>query len=464
MQDVQGRGPQRFDLAIRGGTAITSDPDQPVIEDAFIGVRGDRIAMVGRCGSGHADATRVIDASGHVVIPGLIDIHTHSAMVLLRGMSEDLGFAPAYIPNIPQGPHLSPEDASALGRLGALERLRFGITLINDSYVHADHALPAMAELGLRVHACNRIHDADPALLANRQWHYDPAIGEATLGKAMELADRWHGTFDGRVGVQLSAHATDTCSIELLRLIDQERRQRDLRVNIHLAQSQDEVDQVRERYGITPVELLDSAGLLDDRLIGAHGLFLTQSDIARLGAARMTLAHAAKVALMAGMHAPTSALRRQGVKIAVVSDAMHGDLIEVMRWALAIGRLQERGITDFWQSEHVFQMATCHPADAMGLGEDLGRLMTGRKADLVLIDYRRAHLTPATSVLGNLIHVCQGSDVNHVIVDGRIVIEDGRSTQVDEETVRREAANAARTLWDAAGKADGVRAAPARVN
>lgn len=459
MEDAHSRRPERFDLVIRGGIAVTNDPQQPVIEDAVIGVRADRIAMVSRRGDAMVESQQVIDASGHVIIPGLLDIHTHSAMVLLRGMSEDLGFAPAYIPNIPQGPHLSPDDACALARLGALERLRFGITLINDSYVHAAQSLPAMAEVGLRVYACNRIHDADPVLLAQRQWQYNPAIGEATLGEALELVDRWHGAFNGRVGVQLSAHATDTCSVELLRLIDHERRQRDLRVNIHLAQSQDEVEQVKKRYGMTPVELLDNVGLLDDRLIGAHGLFLTKADIARLGAARMTLAHAAKVALMAGMHAQTSAMRRQGVRLAVVTDAMHGDLIEVMRWALAIGRLQEGDITDFWQSEHVFQMATCHPADAMGLGEDLGRIMAGRKADLVLIDFRRAHLTPATSVVGNLVHVCQGSDVNHVIVDGRVVLEGGRPTQVDEEAVRREAAQSALRLWETAMVGHPARAA-----
>jgi 5-methylthioadenosine/S-adenosylhomocysteine deaminase len=118
-----------------------------------------------------------------------------------------------------------------------------------------------------------------------------------------------------------------------------------------------------------------------------------------------------------------------------------------MRWALAIGRLQEDAVTDFWQPHHVFRMATLEGARAMGLDHEIGSLEIGKRADLVGFDFRRAHLTPDINPLGNVVHVAQGRDVDFVIVDGRVVVEGGRATLVDEEVIRREGARAARQLW-----------------
>ena len=122
------------------------------------------------------------------------------------------------------------------------------------------------------------------------------------------------------------------------------------------------------------------------------------------------------------------------------------------RWAVSIGRLQDGRITDDWQPPYALAMATREGARAMGLEQEIGALTVGRKADLVVVDSRRAHLTPATSALGNLIHVAQGRDVEHVIVDGRVVVEGGRATQVDEEQIRRDAARVTRDLWARARK------------
>lgn len=440
--------PQALDLLLRGGTALTADPARPVIDDAVIGIRDDRLVIVAPAAEAGALAPkRIIDASGFVITPGLVNVHTHTILCMVRGVAEDMGFAPAYTEGVPHGHEVTPEEARALARLGALEAMLFGSTLINDSYVHADVTLPAMAELGLRVFTCGRIHDVDFSAVHRQQWEHRAEIGERTLSDAVALAERWHGALGGRAGVQLAAHAPDTCSRELLAEVDRARRDLGLRVNIHLAQSRIEVQRVRERDGLTPVELLDEVGLLDDRLLGTHCLFVTDEDILRLGQAGMTVNHIPKGNATGGTAAPTSRLRRAGAAVALGTDNMHADMVEVMRWALAIGRLQDGAVTDFWQPRQVFRMATLDGAGAMGLAHEIGSLEPGKKADLVGFDFRRAHLTPNVNPLGNLVHVAQGRDVGLVIVDGRILVEGGRPTLVDEAAIRREAAQAARQLW-----------------
>jgi len=267
------------------------------------------------------------------------------------------------------------------------------------------------------------------------------------LRYGVDLADRWQGKFDGRATVMLAPHAIDTCSRDFLRDVEIERRRMGVRVMSHVAQSHIEADLVRQRDGMTPIEALEDVGMLHEELIAAHCLVMTESDIERAGRARITVAHAPKIN-MTGGHLPVSSkLRRAGANMALATDNMHGDIVECMRWALASGRLQEHEVNDFWQSSDVFHMATLGAARAMGRGEDLGSLAVGKKADIVLFDFRRAHLTPSMNPIGTLVHTGQGRDVAVVVIDGRVVVENGRATTVDEAKIRADGAKAAEKLW-----------------
>ena len=438
-----------FDLLLTGATVATVDAADTVIDAAAIGVAGGRIAWVGPASALPAGvrATRTVALPGRLVVPGLVNVHTHAILSMVRGVAEDLGFAPAYTPGIPHGHDVTEDEAVALARLGAVEALLFGSTLVNDTYVHADLTLPAMAGLGMRVFSCGRIHDADFSLIGDGRWESHRAIGERTLGEALALADRWHGAFDGRAGVQLAAHAPDTCSDELLRLIAAESSRRGLRVNTHLVQSRKEVEQVTRRSGRTPPQLLEEVGLLNDRLLAAHCIWMDDDDIARCGRAGIHVAHIPKGNATGGTAAPTSKLRRAGARLTLGSDNMHADLVEVMRWALAIGRLQEGKVDDGWQPEHVLRMATIDGARAMGLDADIGSIEVGKKADLVAFDFRRPHLVPCIDPVGNLVHVGQGRDVEHVWVDGEQVVASGRPAKADLDAILGDAQRAADALW-----------------
>ncbi|MEM8956373.1 MAG: amidohydrolase family protein [Pseudomonadota bacterium] len=436
------------DLLIAGAQILTSDPARPYLKAGWVEIRGDRIAALhDRAPDRIAPETTVIDGDGCVLTPGFINVHTHATLSMARGVAEDMGFAPAYTMGVPHGHDVSTEEAAALAQLGALEALCFGSTLINDSFVHQEVALAAMAATGIRAWGCGRIHDVDFSRVHLGDWQYDPAIGAHTLGLAADLVQRFHDPESLRTGVVLAPHAPDTCTPDLLREVRALRDAHGLRINTHVSQSRLEVDFIRERDGMTPPELLDEVGLLDDRLIGAHCIHVTDGDIDRLGRAGMHIAHIAKGNLTHGTHAPTDRLRSAGASLALSTDNMHADMVELMRWALATGRLQEGRITDRWQPATVFEAATIGGARALGLEADLGSIEVGKRADLVLFDFRRPHLRPMTDVLGTLVHTGQGRDVDMVIVGGEVVVAGGEPVRVDRMAVLEAAEQAAASLW-----------------
>ena len=341
-----------FDLLVRGCTIVTGVPGAPILRDGAIGIRGDRLVHVGP-DAPELSGRRILAAEGQLAIPGLVNVHTHAILTHSRGMSEDLGFAPAYTPGVPHAYDLREDEAVALARLGALEAMLFGSTLINDMYIHAGATLPAMAELGLRVSSAVWIHDVDFERVHEKVFTYDPAIGRRTLDGALAIHAAQHGSHDGRVTVMLGPHAIDTCSLDFLREVAAARAETGGFVMTHLAQSRLEVEQVRIRDGMTPAEVADEAGLLDGRLIAAHCLVMTESDVARVGRAGITVAHAPKINMTGGYLPVTSRLRRAGARIALATDNMHADLIEVLRWALVSGRLQEEVVSGFWDSATV---------------------------------------------------------------------------------------------------------------
>lgn len=442
---------RHFDLLLKGACVLTGDEANSVLEDAAIGIADGRIAYLaeGPVPEG-ITAERTIGLSGRVVTPGFVNVHTHANLSMVRGVAEDLGFAPAYTRGIPQGHMVTRCEAVALARLGALEALLFGSTLINDSFVHADAVTGAMTDLGLRVWSCGRIHDVDFSGVSLGRWNYDESIGETTLAHALALADSYGSSPDLMTGVQLAAHAPDTCSTPFLRRIGEAARARGLRVTTHLSQSRVELDHIRERDGRTPPELLDEVGLLHDQLLAAHCIHVTPDDIRLIGGAAANVVHIPKGNATGATMAPTGRLRDAGARIALATDNMQADMIETMRWALAVGRLGEGRVDDRWQPSTVFRMATMGGAEAMGLEKEIGSIEPGKRADLVALGFARPHLTPATDPLGNLVHVAQGRDVELVVVEGRVVVEDGRPTLADMHEVMREARLAAAALWSRA--------------
>ena len=241
-----------------------------------------------------------------------------------------------------------------------------------DSYVHAQTALPAMAELGLRVWSCTRFHDVDFTRVHEGVWRHDPAIGERCIAETRKLMQDHHGSHGGRIHVMLAPHAPDTCSEELLRKVAALARETGMTVWTHLSQSRLENEVIGKRNGCTPTQLLERVGLLNDKLIAAHCIFLTDDDIARVAASGMTVAHVPKGNATGGGMAPTPKLKEAGARIALGTDNLTQDMTEAMRWAIAVARIQLGKVTSDWQPEDAFAMATTSGARAVGRGHELG--------------------------------------------------------------------------------------------
>lgn len=441
--------PQTFDLLIKDAIFITADPKEPLIRDGYLGVTDGKITYLSRTAPASYNATTTLSLPGHFVTPGFVNPHAHSILSMVRGVASDLGFAPSYTPGIPKGTQVNPEQARALAQLGALEALLFGSTVLGDNFVHADIAAQAMSELGMRLCPSWRIHDVDFAKVAHGEWHHDPAIGTRTLAAGMALYETWK--INPLVTVNLAAHAVDTCSESFLKEVAELSAKHNLVVSTHLGQSKVEVQRVKERTGYTSTEVLADTGLLNERLMCGHCIYVTDTDIEKMAQSGAHVVHIPKPNATSGRLAPTPKLKAAGINICLATDTQHADMVELMRWALITARVQEGGVSDAWQPQHVFHMATMGGAKALGMQDTLGSLTVGKAADFVAFNANRPHLTPHVNPVGNLVHTGQGRDVTHVVVAGEFVVRDGMPTRVDMDQIVRSAEKASRELWGAEG-------------
>jgi 5-methylthioadenosine/S-adenosylhomocysteine deaminase len=385
-----------------------------------------------------------------MVMPGMVNVHNHTPLMITRGMIEDLGFAPMYTPGIPQGHWLTADDAYALSRLGVYELLRAGCTTVMDFYRYPSSCARAASELGVRAVIAGRVHDAEPGTLADGKHVHNRAIGNASLQENAELIERWNGHDRGRIRCDWAPHAPDTCSDDLLREVKKLADAHGGNVHTHLSQLPAEIEAVKARTGLTPPQLMDKLGLLNDRLIAAHCIHMDQSDIELCGKSKMTVAHAPIGNAKGGRIAPIMELMEAGARIALCTDTFSGDLIEAMRWAISMQRINRQG--NVLDPRTVLDWGTRQGAKALGLGDQIGSLEIGKKADIVLLDIRSPTLAPMIDGYGVLVHSASGHDVDTVIVDGRVVVRDGRLMLADGDEIVAEAQKVANTLWARAGR------------
>lgn len=437
---------------LRGATLVTMDAQRRVIPDSALVISGGRIAWLGLAHElpQEYSAVPTISLPGRVIFPGFVNLHTHAALVVLRGIGDDMGVAPAYSRQVPQGVFLSPEDVYCLALLGGLEALQFGTTCIVDNYIYEDQAARAFELLGMRAVVSERLHDADLFLVPEGRYEFDLHSGEALLDRNLALIERWQGAAGGRITVRLGPHAPDTCSTAYLKLIQQAAEQSGVGLVTHLAQSRREVEQIAVRCGLSPIAYLHSLGMLGPQMIAGHCIFIDDTDKALLAGSRTNISHQSGSNSKGGMMAPIRDLTDLGANVGIGTDNMAGDMIEAMRLALVTARMRCDDHLAL-RAADVLEMATKGGAHALGWETEIGSLEAGKAADLVVTDFRKAHLYPLVDPVANLIHNGLGSDVEQVYVDGELTVDQGRSTRVDTSEVLLEAQQRTEALWKKMG-------------
>jgi len=399
--------------------------------------------------SSSSPADRVIDGGGLHAFPSLKNGHTHAAMTLFRGWGDDLPLMEWLETHIwPAERHMTPEDVYHGTRLAILEMIRSGCTYFNDMYWHADRVLQAVDELGVRAHLGSVFvdHGSDDVAATWR---------DAVLRQLETLDD-----LPDRVQVAIAPHAIYTVSPDNLQWLGEKAREHDLLYHIHLSETQGEVDTCVAEHGVRPVHLLDRLGLVDHRLMGAHGIFLDDDERRVLGDARATLVTnpTANLKLAVGGIFDYDAAKAAGIRVVLGTDGPGSnnnlDMLEQMKVAALVQKHRAGDATSLPSAESL-ALATTNAAEAFRLGN--GTLEPGAPADLILVDLSGAATQPVHDPVSHLVYAANGSAVHTTICDGRVLMHDRDIEVADEAEIIEEAVRAARGLVGRVnGTADGV--------
>ena len=427
---------QPVDLVVRNGTVVTVDGARRVIPRGAVAVDGGRIAAVGTEAEVDAGfrARQVLDARGGIVLPGLVNAHTHAAMVLFRGIADDLKlmeWLQKYIFPAEKN-NVTAEFVRAGTRLAALEMIRSGTTTFVDMYYFEDQVAEACKEAGLR------------GVLGSSLIEF-PAPDNKTIPEALAYAERFLKRWaeDPLVVPAVAPHSTYLCTPETLKaaraLADRYRAP----ILIHLSESPDEQTQVREHYGRTPTEHLQQLGILRRGVLGAHGIWLTPSDRAILRETGAGVAHCPQSNMkLASGAAPVRDMLAEGMRLGLGTDGAASnndlDMFEEMLTAAFLAK-HTTGDPTVAPAAAVLEMATLGGARALGMEDRIGSLEMGKRADLVVVGLDEPRLHPLYDPVSHLVYAAKGADVRDVMVEGRVIMRDRHVLTLDEKAVIAEA-------------------------
>jgi 5-methylthioadenosine/S-adenosylhomocysteine deaminase len=431
---------EEADILIRNCVILPMDGGG-IIKGGLIATKDGTITYAGKESKApRIRADRVVDGRGKVATPGLVNCHTHLAMTLFRGIAEDQPLQRWLKENIwPLEAKLKPRDVYNGALLGCLEMIRSGTTTFADMYFHEDQVAKAVEKAGLRAVLAQGILEAGV-----------PCRGEKMLRESVNFARKYHGYADGRVTAQLGPHTLYTCSLPLLTRVRQKATDLKLGIHIHLAESKESVDMTKEKQGLTEVQLLEKIGFLGPDVLAAHCIHLTKKEMRIMAEHNVKVSYnpVANMKLAQGT-AKIKELMDLGVTVGVGTDGPASnnslDMFQSMKIAAL---LQKQYYEDpaVLPARTVLKMATTDGAKALGLGKTVGVLEAGRRADIILVDFKKPHLTPAHDPYANLVYSASGSDVDTVIVDGKILMENRNVQTLDEEEVMRRAQRTALNL------------------
>lgn len=426
--------PQSVDLIVAGRYLLPMDPQQSLIEDGAVAVAGDRIVAVGPARDIRArfQAPLTLAEKHGLIMPGLVNVHTHAAMACFRGLADDLPlmqWLQEYI--FPVEAKLTPEIVYHSTLLSLCEMIKSGTTSFCDMYLFAGDVARAAEVSGMRAWIGEVLYDFP-----------SPCYGELENGFAHVegLFQRYHN--HPLIRITVDPHAVYTCSPGLLQRLGKVAEEKNALYVIHLSENEEEVKTCRERYGRTPVQHLEALGLLNERVVADHCVILTDGEIDLLARRRVKIAHCpeSNMKLASGI-APVTRMLKAGLTVGIGTDgsASNND-VDMFGEMNSAAKLQKVATLDptAMDAAATLRAATVGGAAVLGAAAELGSLEPGKKADLIVLDFDQPHLTPVYNPVSHLVYAARGADVIHSVIGGRVVMRQRRLTTLDEAAILAE--------------------------
>ena len=424
------------DLIIDGDHVVTMNEAGDVITNGAVAIRDGFIIDIGPAADIHAAyiGGQTLPGNGRVVMPGLVNGHTHAAMTLLRGVADDLALMDwlnNYI--FPAEVQFVDAEFVRIGtELACWEFIRGGTTTFVDMYYYPDTIAAVVESCGLRALVATTVID---------QRSPDAESADDSLQKGIEFIKRWKGR-NNRIRPIFGPHANYTLNAEQLAAVRRAANELDVPISIHMSESPFEFEYSKQTYGTTSIHMFESIGFLEGPTIAAHVVWPTDDEIPILASRKVGVIHnpTSNMKIASGI-SPVTAMLAANVRMGLGTDGAASnndlDMWEEMRLAAFLQKVEQMN-PEALPATAVLRMATSGGAQAIGLGEEIGTLATGMRADVIQVAFDDVHFVPTYDVLSHLVYVADEQDVAAVVVDGKVLMQDGNFLTIDTERVARE--------------------------
>lgn len=430
---------------------ITMNPQRHIISNGAVVIEGDHIVAVGKTKDlvEQYPHKRVVNCNGNVLLPGLVDTHVHMAQAMIRGAADDLGLIDWLVKRVwvLQG-NYTHEDGAASAALCALEMIKSGTTAFVESMLAEVYGFDGVAETlvksGLRA-AIGKIVMDLPSYAGEENVMHPGMVedGETSVNNTIKAHDKWEGAGDGRIQVWFGARTPGGVTPELYDWISKLSAERNMGITVHISEVVEDVEYAKSVGFRSPTEFAQAHGLLGPKTVIAHFVWSDEQDWEIIAETDTHISHnPASNAKTATGIAPVHGMLQAGVNVSIGCDGGPSnntyDMIKDMRMVSYVANLREKEPTVI-PAETVLEMATINGAKAMGLGDQSGSIEAGKKADLIVIDMDKPHLTPAPDPVSTIVYAANGTDVDTVVIDGKIIMQGRKVLTLDEEAIVAEA-------------------------
>ena len=413
-------------IVLKNILAVLPKGDRDVICETDIYLEGDRIAAIGDRPEGFSE-DKVIDGKDRLAIPGLVNCHTHSYMSFMRNVADDLSFMDWLFGTIdPIEQQMTDEDTYWGACLAIIEMMKSGTTCFNDMQMNIHQTTRAVKESGMRAVICRGLVGSG-----------NDEAGQMRLRQAYEERDA--AADCDRLSFMLGPHAPYTCDDGFMRIVSEEAKKNNMRIHVHLSESESEIEQIREKYHCTPIEMAEKNGLFDVPAIAAHCVQITESDMDILKEKNVSVVtNPASNMKLGNGFAPVPKMLEKGINVCIGTDGAASNNSLNLFHEMSLLALIHKGVARTPQcisAGETFRIATINGAKALGLEREIGSLEAGKKADIAILNLNTPSLTPRNNLLAGLSYSANGSEVETVIIDGKITMEDRKILTMDEELV-----------------------------